>query len=58
VVIIQVNPIKPINYITVRAKGVVTQVTSYDVLVRGANLYPLGVILDFWEEILYYQPRW
>jgi hypothetical protein len=33
----------------------VTHVTSYDVLVGGAVLYPLGVTIDFWEEIAYYR---
>jgi hypothetical protein len=55
---IQVNPIRPLDYTTIHAKGVVTQATSYDVLVRGAILYRLGVTLDFWEETPYYQPRW
>lgn len=50
----QVNPIKPTNYTMAHAKGMVTQVTSYDVLVGGVVLYPLGVTLDFWEEIAYY----
>jgi hypothetical protein len=37
---------------------VVTHATSYDVLVGGAILYPLGVTLDFWEEIPHCRPRW
>jgi hypothetical protein len=36
----------------------VTHATSYDVLVRGIILYPLGVTLDFWEETIHYRPRW
>jgi hypothetical protein len=28
------------------------------VLVGGVVLYPLGVTLDFWEEIAYYWPGW
>lgn len=24
----------------------------------GAILYPFGITLDFWEETIYYQPRW
>jgi hypothetical protein len=28
----------------------VTHVTSYDVLVGGVVLYPLGITFDFWEE--------
>jgi hypothetical protein len=31
---------------------------SYDVLVGGVMLYPLGVTIGFWEEIAYYCPSW
>jgi hypothetical protein len=31
----------------------VTYATSYDVLVKGVVLYPLGVNIDFWEKITY-----
>ncbi len=53
-VVIQINPIRPTNYTMIYAKVVVTQVTSYNVLFKGVVLYPLGVTLDFWEEISYY----
>jgi hypothetical protein len=53
-VVIQVNPIRPTNYTMIHVKAVVTQATSYDVLVEGAILYPLGITLDFWEETAYY----
>jgi hypothetical protein len=36
----------------------VTHATSYDVLVGGVVLYPLGVTFDFWEETTYYHPGW
>ncbi len=36
----------------------VTHVTSYDVLVEGLVLYPLGITIDFWEETAYYHPGW
>jgi hypothetical protein len=55
-VVIQNNLVKPVDYTTIYVKVVVTQATSYDVLVKGVVLYPLGVTLDFWEEISYYQP--
>jgi hypothetical protein len=58
VVIIQGNPLRPLDYTIVHAKGVVTRATSYDVLVGGAILYPLGITLNFWEEIPYYQLGW
>jgi hypothetical protein len=54
-IMIQVNLNKLTNFITVRAQVVVTHVMSYDVLVGGVLLYPLGVTIDFWEEILYYR---
>ncbi len=36
----------------------VTHVMSNVVLVRGVVLYPLGVTIDFWEEIAYHHPSW
>jgi hypothetical protein len=54
-VVIQLNPIGPANYTTIHAKVVVTQVTSYDVLVGGQFSIPWDrVTLDFWDEITYY----
>jgi hypothetical protein len=32
--------------------------TSYDVLVGGVVLYPLGLTIDFWEETTYYCSSW
>jgi len=57
-IVIQVNPNKPIDYIIVQARVVLTHVTSFDVLVGGVVLYPLRVTIDFWEETAYYCPRW
>jgi hypothetical protein len=31
---------------------------SYDILIVGVILYPLGIALDFWKETTYYQPWW
>jgi hypothetical protein len=53
-IVIQINDNKPINYTIVWAQVVVTHVTSYDVLVGGVVLHPLGVTIDFWEETTYY----
>jgi len=50
-IVIKVSPNKPIDYITMWARIVVTHVTSYDVSVGSVVLYPLGVTIDFWEEI-------
>lgn len=57
-VVIQINLVKPTDYTTIYDKALVTQATSYDVLVKGVVLYPSGVTLDFWEEFFYYQPGW
>jgi hypothetical protein len=40
-----------------RAQVVVTHATSYYVPVGGVVLFPLGVTIDFWEEIIYYRPN-
>jgi hypothetical protein len=37
---------------------VVTNATSYDVLVGGIVLYLIGFVLDFLEEIVSYRIRW
>jgi hypothetical protein len=52
-VVIQVNPIKPMDYTTMWARMVVTHATPYDVFVKGALLYPLTVAIDFWEKTTY-----
>jgi hypothetical protein len=57
-IVIQGNLNKPTNYTTMQAWAVVTHVTSYDVLVEGLVLYPLGITIDFWEETAYYHPGW
>jgi hypothetical protein len=46
------------DYTTMCAEVVVTHVTSYDILFGGVVPYPLGIMLDFWEEIVYYQLGW
>ncbi len=55
---IQININKPTNYIIVWAQVVITHVTSYYALVGGVVLYPLGVTIDFREEIAYYHLGW
>jgi len=37
---------------------VVTTAKSYDVLVGGAVLYPMGFQMDYWTETTTYQPGW
>jgi hypothetical protein len=41
-----------------RVKAIVTEAKSYDVLVGTTMLYPMGFILDLWEEIASYRPGW
>jgi hypothetical protein len=57
-IVIQVNINKPTNYTIMWAQVVITHVRSYHVLVGGVVLYPLGVTIDFWEEIAYYHLGW
>jgi hypothetical protein len=37
---------------------VVTTVESYDVLVGGVVLYPMGFQMDYWTETTAYRPGW
>jgi hypothetical protein len=37
---------------------IVTTVESYDVLVGGAMLYPMGFQMDYWTETMAYRPGW
>jgi hypothetical protein len=37
---------------------VVTIAESYDVLVGGVVLYPMGFQMDYWMETLVYRPSW
>jgi len=57
-IVIQISPNKLVNYNIVQVQVVVTHVTSYDLLVGGVVLYPLGVTIDFWEETTYYYLNW
>jgi hypothetical protein len=41
-----------------KVKAIVTEAKSYDVLVGTTVLYPMGITLDFWEEIASYRPGW
>ncbi len=41
-IVIQINPNKPTYNI------IIQDVTSYDILVGGVVLYPLGITIDFW----------
>jgi hypothetical protein len=37
---------------------VVPTAESYDVLVGGAMLYPMGFQMDYWMETTAYRPSW
>ncbi|PTQ47547.1 hypothetical protein MARPO_0007s0008, partial [Marchantia polymorpha] len=39
-------------------RAVVTSAESYDVLVGGAVLYPMGFRMDYWTETAAYRPGW
>ncbi|BBN08850.1 hypothetical protein Mp_4g14970 [Marchantia polymorpha subsp. ruderalis] len=39
-------------------RAVVTSAESYDVLVGGAVLYPMGFRMDYWMETAAYHPGW
>jgi hypothetical protein len=39
-----------------KVKAIVTEAKLYDVLVGTMVLYPIGITLDFWEEIASYRP--
>jgi len=38
--------------------AVVKVAESYDVLVRGAMLYSMGFLMDYWMETSAYRPGW
>ncbi len=37
---------------------VVTIAESYDVLIKGVMLYPMGFQMDYWTETTAYRPGW
>ena len=46
------------NATYMKAKAIVTQANSYDILVGAMVLYPMDFILDFREETIYYRSGW
>lgn len=48
----------PTDASRIQARAIVTTAESYDVLVGCTILYPMGFILDFWEESVVYRPGW
>jgi hypothetical protein len=53
---LQLNPdnVEDANFM--KMKAIVMEAKSYDVLVGSTVLYPMGFILDFWEETASYRP--
>ncbi len=47
-----------INSSKLGVTDVVTTAKSYDVLVGGAVLYPMGFQMDYWTETTAYRPGW
>ncbi len=50
-IVIQVNPNKLAHYIIMQVEVMVMHAMSYNVLVGGVVLYPLGVTIDFWKKL-------
>jgi hypothetical protein len=53
-ILMQLNPNHPTNQLSIWVQTMVTNAISYDVLIKGVVLYPIGFVLDFWEEIASY----
>jgi hypothetical protein len=55
---LQLNPdnVEDANFM--KMKAIVMEAKSYDVLVGSTVLYPMGFILDFWEETASYRLEW
>jgi hypothetical protein len=55
---VEVMPGHATNNSNVRVTAVATQAQSYDVLVGGAVLYPMGFQMDYWSETASFRPGW
>jgi hypothetical protein len=56
--LVKLNPNHPTNKSTIQVQVVVTNALSYDVLVWGVMLYPMGFVSNFWEETTSHRPWW
>lgn len=54
-VVIKINPNNVVGYTTIFTQAIVTQATSYMCWWEEKFIWNLGVTLDLWEEIAYYQ---
>ncbi len=50
-----VEPQPPQDQSSKQVQVVMTNVTSYDVLIRGVVLYLMGFVFNFWEETISYK---
>ena len=55
---IKIRPNDVMDAAAINTKAIVTQAESYDVLVGSTVLYPMGFVLDFWNETASYRPGW
>jgi hypothetical protein len=46
-ILMQLNPNHPTNQLSIWVQTMVTNVISYDVLIKGVVMYPMGFVLDF-----------
>jgi hypothetical protein len=51
---VRLQPYHPTNGSTMKAKFLVTNAMSYDVLMGGVALYPTGFALYFWKQTTSY----
>jgi hypothetical protein len=56
--LVKLNPKHPTNQSTIQVQVVVTNALFYDVLVWGVMLYPMGFVLNFWEETTSHRLGW
>ena len=55
---VQVQPKHTSDSSTMEVRAVLAGADSYDVLIGGAVLYPMGFDLDYWRERVSYRPGW
>ena len=48
--LLQIRPNDVMDAGSIKAKAIVTEAESYDVLVGATVLYPMGFVIDFWDE--------
>jgi hypothetical protein len=55
---VQMKPDHVTNSSRLGVTTIVIAIESYDVLVGGVVLYPMGFQMDYWIEIVTYRPGW